>query len=101
MEEVGCKAEIVAELGSLVEYRDYEDGGLKQTSYCYLANQVGEQQESALEEGELEEGMFEVKAKNIDEAIAILQRDKPNNLEGRFIQKRDLCFLEAAKTARV
>jgi 8-oxo-dGTP diphosphatase len=101
MEEVGCKAEIIAELGSLVEYRDYEDGGLKQTSYCYLAKQVGEQQESALEEGELEEGMFEVKAKSIDDAITLLEKDEPNNLEGRFIQKRDLCFLQAAKKALV
>lgn len=30
MEEVGCKAEIIAELGTIVEYRDYDDGGLKQ-----------------------------------------------------------------------
>ena len=32
MEEVGCKAEIVAELGTVVEYRNYDDG-LEQTSY--------------------------------------------------------------------
>lgn len=97
IEEVGCKAEIIAELGFLVEFRDYEDGGLKQTSYCYLAKQSGQQEASALEEGELEEGMFEVKAKSIDEAIALLESDKPDNLEGKFIQKRDLCFLNAAK----
>lgn len=99
MEEVGCKAEIIAELGTVVEFRDYEDGGLKQTSYCYLAKQIGQQEESTLEEGELEEGMFEVKAKNIDDAIALLESDNPDNLEGKFIQKRDLCFLEAAKYA--
>jgi 8-oxo-dGTP diphosphatase len=97
MEEVGCKAEIVAELGTVVEYRNYDDGGLVQTSYCYLAKQVGEQVESTLEEGELAEGMFEVKAKSIDEAIALLAQDKPDNLEGKFIQKRDLAFLKAAK----
>ncbi len=97
MEEVGCKAEIVAELGTVVEFRDYDDGGLKQTSYCYLAKQVGEQIDSALEEGELDEGMFEVKAKNIDEAITLLSNDKPDNLEGKFIQRRDITFLKAAK----
>lgn len=101
MEEVGCKAEIVTELGSLIEFRDYEDGGLRQTSYCYLAKQTGQQEESSLEEGELEDGMFEVKVGSIDEAIALLESDEPNNLEGKFIQKRDLCFLNTAKQAKV
>jgi 8-oxo-dGTP diphosphatase len=98
MEEVGCRAEIIADVGEVLEFRDYEDGGLKQTSYCFVARQMGEQEESALEENELGEGMFEVKAKSIDEAIALLEQDKPNNLEGRFIQKRDLCFLRAARS---
>lgn len=97
MEEVGCKADILAELGTVIEYRNYDGGGLEQTSYCYLAKQVGEQVASALEEGELAEGMFEVKAESIDDAIALLSQDKPDNLEGKFIQKRDIAFLEAAK----
>ncbi len=97
MEEVGCKAKIISELGSIVEYRNFEDGGLEQTSYCYLANQSGQQVESSLEEGELAEGMFEVKAGNIDEAISLLVNDRPDNLEGQFIQRRDLAFLKAAK----
>lgn len=99
MEEVGCKAEIIAELGTVIEYRNYDDGGLEQTSYCYLAKQVGEQIASALEEGELAEGMFEVKAESIDDAIALLSQDKPDNLEGQFIQRRDIAFLQAAKKA--
>jgi len=97
MEEVGCIAELVAEVGTVIEYRNYDDGGLEQTSYCYLAKQVGEQVASALEEGELAEGMFEIKGKNIDDAITLLLQDKPDNLEGKFIQKRDLAFLQAAK----
>jgi len=97
MEEVGCKAEIVAELGTIIEYRNYDDGGLEQTSYCYLAKQIGEQVASSLEEGELAKGMIEVKAKDIDDAIALLNSDKPDNLEGKFIQKRDLAFLKEAK----
>jgi len=97
MEEVGCRAEVTAELGSIIEYRNYESGGLKQTSYCYLARQTGEQSASALEEGELAEGMLEAKTGSIDAAIQLLESDKPDNLEGKFIQKRDLCFLRAAK----
>lgn len=97
LEEVGCKAEIVAELGTVIEYRNYDDGGLEQTSYCYLARQTGDQVASALEDGVLAEGMVEVKAKSIDEAISLLTNDKPDNLEGKFMQKRDLAFLKAAK----
>ena len=96
MEEVGCKAEIVTELGTILEYRDDEQ--LTQTSYCFLARQVGEQAPSSLEKGELEEGMFEVKANSLDEAIATLEQDQPDNVEGKFIQKRDLCILRAAKS---
>jgi len=96
MEEVGCKAEIVSELGEVVEYRDFEQ--LKQISYCFLAKQVGEQQDSTLEADELAEGMVALKASNIDVAIELLKSDKPDNLEGMFIQKRDLAFLEVAKS---
>lgn len=95
MEEVGCRAEIISEIGTIIEFRNYEK--LKQTSYCYLAKQTGEQEKPALEEGELNEGMFGIKANSIDDAIAILSNDKPDNLEGLFIQKRDLAFLKAAK----
>ncbi len=97
MEEVGCRAEIIAELGSVLEYRRYDDGGLKQTSYCYLAKQVGEQVEASLESGEIEEGLTEVKASSIDDAIALLEKDEPDNLEGKFIQERDLIFLREAR----
>lgn len=97
LEEVGCGAKVIAELGQIIEYRNFEDGGLKQTSFCYLAKQIGDQGDSALEEGELAEGMIEIKATNIDEAIALLERDKPDNLEGKFIQKRDITILREAK----
>lgn len=100
LEEVGCKASIIAELGTIIEYRNYEDNGLEQTSYCYLAQQSGEQVASSLEDGEIAEGMLEVKAKNIDDAIALLEGDEPDNLEGKFIQRRDLAFLKAAKEQR-
>lgn len=97
LEEVGCTGEIIAELGTVLEYRTYEDGGLVQKSYCYVAKQTGEQGEAALEAGEIEEGLHEVKAASIDAAIALLEQDEPDNIEGHFIQKRDLTFLKAAK----
>jgi 8-oxo-dGTP pyrophosphatase MutT (NUDIX family) len=99
LEEVGCEAEIIAELGEVVEYRDYDNGGLKQISYCYLARQIGVQQTPKLEEGEVAEGLQDVTVGSIDEAIRLLQKDQPNNLEGKLIQRRDLAFLQAAKAA--
>ncbi|MBP9739035.1 NUDIX domain-containing protein [Candidatus Saccharibacteria bacterium] len=96
LEEVGCRAEIITELGAVVEFRDFEN--LKQTSYCFIARQKGEQQESALEADELEEGMIEVKADSIDAAIELVQKDQPDSIEGKFIQRRDLAFLSATKS---
>jgi 8-oxo-dGTP diphosphatase len=96
MEEVGCKAEVISAIGEIIEYRDFEQ--LKQISYCFLAKQVGKQQQSELEENELAEDMIEVKAGTLGEAITRLQNDRPNNLEGKFIQKRDLAFLKGAQS---
>lgn len=40
--------------------------------------------------------MVEVKADNIGAAIKLLESDQPDNLEGKYIQKRDLAFLKHA-----
>lgn len=97
LEEVGRKAELICELGIITEQRDYDDGGLIQKSYCYLARQVGESQEPSLEEGELAEGMRGFIAGSIEEAINLTEEAKPDNLEGKFIQLRDLTYLKEAK----
>lgn len=95
MEEVGCKGEVICELGETVEYRDFER--LKQTSYCYLARMVGEKAENQLEQDELEEQMTEVMADSLDDAIGLAESDVPTNIEGKFIQRRDTAFLREAK----
>lgn len=101
LEEIGCCAEMIAELGKVVEYRDYDDGGIVQTSYCYLVRQTGIQVNSNLDEHELAKGMHEVKVASIDDAIAMLSEDVPKDTEGKFIQKRDIVILQAAKEALV
>lgn len=95
LEEVGCKAEIIDEVGEIIEYRDQFE--LIQTSHCYLARQIDEQVDASLEEGEIEEGLHEVKASSIDEAISLLENDEPDNYEGRFIKIRDTALLKKAK----
>jgi len=95
LEEVGCRAKVIAEVGMIVEYRDQFN--LKQTSYCYLAKQVGDEEPTDLQEDEIAHGFVGVQLPSIDAAIRQLENDMPTTYEGKFIQKRDLLFLQAAK----
>lgn len=95
LEEIGCRAKVIKEVGIVIEYRDQFK--LKQTSYCYLAKQTGAEQAPAFEESEISEGFEKVMASNIDQAIQTLEKDTPDNYEGMFIRLRDLRLLRAAQ----
>ena len=101
LEEVGCRAEIINEVGAVVEHHNLNSNVLEQTSYCYLARQAGEQTVSSLEKEELEEGIHEFKVGSINDAIKLLENDKPDNVQGRYIQKRELAFLKKARELMV
>lgn len=95
LEELGCTARITSELGVIVEFRD--QWKLEQTSYCFVAKQYGDIKSPDFTKEELEEG-FEVKwAKNLDEAIKLLEHDTPDNYDGKFIMIRDQTFLREYK----
>jgi len=94
LEEIGCGVEIFGELGEIIEYRD--KWSLKQHSYCYLANVVGEKGDPDFTQKEIDNG-FEIKWVSLDEAIKLLEEDKPEGYEGGFIQIRDRSFLKEAK----
>lgn len=94
LEEIGCRAEVTAELGKIIEYRDEWDQ--KQTSYCYLAKPIGEAGQPDFTEKELSEGFAIVWAENIVDAISLLEQDTPEEYGGKFIRERDLAFLETA-----
>lgn len=95
IEEIGCPAKVVSEVGEIIEYRN----GMEwvQKSYCFIARQAGELGETHLDQGEIEEGAQTAIATSIDEAIEILESDLPTTYEGKFIQQRDLVFLRTAK----
>lgn len=95
MEEIGCHIEIIGELGEIIEYRD--EWRQIQTSFCYLAKQVGEQQQNSLTEDEQTWGFEVIWADDIDTAIAILEADNPAGYDGRRMVPRDLAILRAAK----
>jgi ADP-ribose pyrophosphatase YjhB (NUDIX family) len=95
VEEIGCEAEVVADIGEIIEYRD--QWRLRQTSHCYLARQVGAQRPPAFTQSEIDEGFEVVWTDNIDSAISLLEHDQPQNYDGLFIQRRDTTLLRAAK----
>lgn len=94
LEEVGCQAEVTGELGEIIEYRD--EWNQKQTSYCYLARQIGEAGQPDFTEKELSEGFAAVWTENVTDAIQLLEQDIPEDYGGKFIVTRDLTFLKAA-----
>ncbi|MDD3940591.1 MAG: NUDIX domain-containing protein [Candidatus Pacebacteria bacterium] len=93
LEEIGCNIETFGELGEIIEYRD--KWLLKQHSYCYLANVVGEKGSLDFTQKEIDNG-FEIKWFPLEEAIKLLENDKPEGYEGKFIQIRDSSFLKEA-----
>jgi 8-oxo-dGTP pyrophosphatase MutT (NUDIX family) len=92
-EEVGSTIEVGKEIGKIIEYR--AEFNLKQTSYCYLGKILSKSSQK-LEKGEIDEGLKLVWV-SLDGAIKLVENDKPENYEGKFIQERDLTFLKKAK----
>ncbi len=99
-EETGCGMEITAEVGEIVEYRSKANfdwrWDLKQTSYCFIGKVVSREASPNFTYEEINEG-FRLVWMPLDSAISALLADRPDNFEGKFIQRRDLAFLNRAK----
>lgn len=93
-EESGCKARIDGEVGKITEYRSKFKWFQFQTSYCYFGKIIIKGIPH-FDKGEIDEG-FSLSWNTLDKAIKILRNDKPRDYEGKFIQQRDLTFLEIA-----
>lgn len=89
-EELGCEIEVGDQVGEIIEYRG--KFGLKQTSYCYTAKVAGAKGIPAFTDEEREKG-FVIKWVPLEQAIQILETEKPDDYEGRFIVRRELVFL--------
>jgi 8-oxo-dGTP diphosphatase len=98
-EETGCRAEIKGEVGKVTEYRSEFEWFQFQTSYCYFGRVI-KKGVPHFDRGEMEEG-FKLIWLTLNKAISTLKSDKPSNYEGKFIQKRDLSFLEEAKKLKL
>lgn len=94
MEEVGAECEILDQSAILIEWRDQFK--LLQISYVFLAKMVGELKQSALEQGEIDEG-FILEWIPFEKISEVLTKDSPTNYDGKFISKRDSAIIEFYK----
>lgn len=92
IEETGCTATIVREIGSIEVYNDrwYK----KQTDFCYVMSKSGDTRDAAVTDFEASEGHKVVWASNPDEAIRLVSDAAPVNRDGKLVRARDLLFLQ-------
>ena len=93
IEETGCKAKIISEIGKIIEHKTHMN--ILQTSYCYIAK-VTNEGKPQFDEGELESG-FRLEWMSINFALKILEKENPDVYERKFIRARDLKILREAK----
>lgn len=92
LEEVGATdIEIISEIGEIDEYRD--EWKMKAEHYGYVTKLIGEIVEPTRTEKEIENGYETVWAKNIDEAIKLMESGKPTEYGQGFEKTRELTFL--------
>lgn len=95
LEEIGCVAENLRELGIIEEYRNKFD--LHQLSHCFLADLSGGMGVPDLEEDEIAEG-FETVWMNLEDSIRTLEKEIGiDDYTAKFMCLRDLTFLKEAQ----
>ena len=93
LEEVGSKIKVNGEVGKIIEFRSKWD--LKQISYCYYGKIISKGKPDFTEKELSQE--FKIVWLSLKDAISKVEKDKPENYEGSFIQKRDIEFLKKAE----
>ena len=93
MEEAGCKATIEQEIGIIEVY--FDRWQQKQTDYCYMARKASCNYETSATDFEKSEGHAVVWAKNLEEAIQLVEEAEPKGRDGNMVKARDLMFLKA------
>jgi ADP-ribose pyrophosphatase YjhB (NUDIX family) len=96
LEETGCNARILHELGKTVEYRDF--ARMKQTSVAYLAIVVGTKGVPSFTEEEVAEGFEVAWVPNIAQAIQIVKDagQIANDMQTQFMWRREVAILKSA-----
>ncbi len=95
LEEIGCRVEIIHELGIVEEYRKFAK--LRQISYCYLAKLKGEKGIPNFTEDETAEGFTHL-WRPYSEVLELITENKTTDLEGHeYIVPRDAYILKIAQ----
>ena len=89
-EEVGCKSEVIRDVGMTIEYRSKHN--LLHISYCFVATVRGAIGTPELEAGEIEEGQetLWLPPKTV---LDKMEHDTPQKYVGHFILEREKSFL--------
>ncbi len=95
MEETGCVAKIVKNLGTTEEWRDFDS--MHQISYAFSAIKITQDSPPTFTQGEIDKG-FELRwAPNIDEAIKLVESNiADKDVRVSFMAQRDTAILRAA-----
>jgi 8-oxo-dGTP diphosphatase len=93
MEEIGCTATVVGEVGSIEVYNDR--WRKKQTDFCYVMNKDETAGGTAITDFEASEGHKVIWALSLNEAIRLVKDAAPINRDGKLVRARDLLFLQA------
>lgn len=94
LEETGCEAEKISDLGIFIEKRG--EWKMFQVSHCFLAKatKVGNLK---LDEAEQKEKFTLHWVEGIEEAIELVKSNKSERYDDKYIRDRDLAILESAK----
>lgn len=97
-EEAGAKhVEIHDEIGVIHEMR--EQMKKKSIHHCYLVQLMGELEDAKQTDKEVEDGYQIVWAKNLDEAIQLVESGQPPDYGPCFERLRELTFLKYLKSS--
>lgn len=96
LEETGSKATVTADIGTVVEWRDFAK--MKQISYAFKAILDGEPGEPDFTQSELDEGFELIWSDSIDEAVRLVESAVSHqDLGVVFMARRDSAILRATK----
>ncbi|HEX8389924.1 MAG TPA: NUDIX domain-containing protein [Candidatus Saccharimonadales bacterium] len=95
LEETGCNGEILRELGTVVEWREFDK--MHQISYAFEVIKTVQVSSPSFTQSEIDEG-FEVRwVEGIDEAIKIVElKSSDEDVEVSFMAQRDAAILRAS-----
>lgn len=93
LEEIGCKIEIVGEIGEIIEYR--KEVKMIQNAFCFLAKVVDEKGQNQLTQREIDQGV-EIRWLTMEEILKLFNKE-PMEWGPKYVKEREITFLKEAR----